>query len=324
MAEALVTTVRVLVTGATGFLGSHILEQLLSAGHDVRALVRSPVQRDGVDFVRGDVTDPASLRPAMEGREAVIHSAAVVTFKSREAARQREVNVQGTRNVVEAARAAGVSRLVFTSSVAAIGRPNGAPADETTRYDWPVGLTYNETKRDAEEIVRQARDLETICLNPALVLGPRERYHHSLPLFRLAKWGLLQIVPAGGATLCDVRDVAAAHVAALTRGRSGERYVLGGPQLTFAELARELAAATGGRPARAEIPSLLLRFGALPLVVAERLGVPMPYSPLYAPYLTLRSFYKSDRAVADLGYCTRPAAETIGDAAAWYRAEGLL
>ena len=229
------------------------------------------------------MTDPGSLAAAVAGQEAVIHAAAVVTFKASEAAHQREVNVQGTRNLVEAARAAGVARLVFTSSVAAIGRPNGTPADETTRYDWPVGLTYNETKRDAEEIVRQARDLHTVCLNPALVLGPGERYRHSLPLFRLAKWGLLRVVPAGGATLCDVRDVAAAHVAALTRGGAGERYVLGGPQLSFAALADELAAATGGSSARAEIPSALVRFAALPLVVAEKLGVPMPYSPLYAP-----------------------------------------
>jgi nucleoside-diphosphate-sugar epimerase len=316
--------VRVLVTGATGFLGSHVLEQLLSAGHEVRALVRSPLQRAGVEIVRGDVTDPGSLARAMSGCEAVIHSAAVVTFRVSEAVRQREVNVQGTRNIVEAARAAGVRRLVYTSSVAALGRPNGRDADETTRYDWPVGLSYNETKRDAEEIVRQARDLETISLNPAMVVGPGERYRHTLPLFRLAKWGLLRVVPEGGATLCDVRDVAAAHVAALGRGRSGERYVLGGPHLSFAELAGELAAATGGSPARLELPSVMVRFGALPLVVVEKLGVPMPYSPLYAPYLTLRSFYKSDRAIAELGYQTRPAADTIGDAAAWYRAEGLL
>jgi dihydroflavonol-4-reductase len=208
--------------------------------------------------------------------------------------------------------------------VAAIGRPNGSAADEKQRYDWPVGLTYNETKRDAEDVVRNAAGLETICLNPALVLGPRERYRHSLPLFRFAKWGLLQIVPDGGATLCDVRDVAAAHVAALTKGTPGARYILGGPQLTFAQLADELAAATGGRRARASLPTLAIRAGALPLVMAEKLGVPMPYSPLYAPYLTMRSFYSSERAIADLGYHTRSAAETIGDAAAWYKSEGYL
>jgi dihydroflavonol-4-reductase len=316
--------VRVLLTGATGFLGSHIVEQLLSAGHQVRAVCRSPLQRGDVEVIRGDLTQPDSLPPAMRGCDAVIHSAAMLSFKASDAAHQREVNVQGTRNVVEAARASGVRRLVFTSSVAALGRPNGEPADESRRYDWPVGLSYNETKRDAEEIVRHARDLETISLNPALVLGPGERYRHSLPLFRLAKWGLLTLVPVGGMTLCDVRDVAAAHIAALTRGQPGERYILGGPQLTFSQLASELAAATGGHPARVELPSVLLRLGSLPLVVAEKLGLRLPYSPLYAPYLTLRSFYSSDRAIADLGYRTRSAAETIGDAAAWYRAEGLL
>jgi dihydroflavonol-4-reductase len=226
--------------------------------------------------------------------------------------------------VVEAARAAGVRRLVHTSSVAALGRPNGSVANEDTRYDWPVGLTYNETKRDAEEIVRQAAGLETLCLNPALVLGPGERYAHSLPLFRAARWSLLALVPPGGITLCDVRDVAAAHVAALTRGKPGARYILGGPQLTFDQFVRELAAATGGRPARGALPAALLRAGALPLVLAEKLGLPLPYSPLYLPYLLTQSYYSSERAIAELGYRTRPAAETIGEAAAWYRCEGLL
>ncbi len=318
--------VRALVTGGTGFLGSHVVRQLTEAGHQVRALVRSLPngERPPYEIIRGDVTDAASLLPAMAGCEAVVHCAAVVSFKASDAARQREVNVQGTRNVVEAARASGVRRLVHTSSVAAIGRPDGAPADESARYDWPVGLAYNETKRDAEEIVGNAQDLERVSLNPALVLGPGERYRHSLPLFRAAKWGLLPLVPSGGITLCDVRDVARAHVVALTRGVSGARYILGGPQLTFFDLVSELAAATGGRAPRVEIPSAIMRVGSLPLLVAEKLGVPLPYSPLYAPYLMMRSFYSSARAMAELDYQTRPAAETIGDAAQWYRDEGLL
>jgi dihydroflavonol-4-reductase len=315
---------RVLVTGATGFLGSHIVDHLLAAGHQVRALVRSLPQRGDIELILGDVTRPGSLAPAMDGCDAVIHSAAVLTFKASEAARQREVNVEGTRNLVEATRAAGIRRLVYTSSVAALGRPSGDSVDEEARYDWPVGLNYNETKRDAEEIVRGAADLDTISLNPAMVLGPRERYRHSLPLFRLAKWSLLALVPAGGVTVCDVRDVAAAHVAALTQGTPGARYILGGPQLTFVELAEELAAATGGRAPRGELPAALLRFGMLPLVLAEKIGVPLPYSPLYAPYLTACMFYSSTRAADALGYRTRPASETIGDAAAWYRSQQLL
>jgi dihydroflavonol-4-reductase len=319
-----VSHVRVLVTGATGFLGTHVVGQLLSAGHQVRALVRTPPQRAQAEIIRGDVTDPRSLEPAVAGCEAVIHCAAVISFRAREAAWTKQVNVEGTRHLLSAARVAGVKRFVHTSSVAALGRPNGVPGDESARYDWPVGLAYNESKRDAEELVRATTGMETVCLNPALVLGPEEQHRHMLPLFRAVRWGLLAAVPDGGVTLCDVRDVAAAHVAALERGTPGARYVLGGPQLTFVEFIGAMAAAVGARAPRRELPAGLLRAGVLPLVWAEKLGLPLPFSPRYSPYLTTRSFYKSDRAVADLGYRTRDAATTIGDAVAWYRSQDLL
>ena len=309
--------VRVLVT-ETGFLGSHILDGSFSAGHGWQALVRTFLQRSNVEIVRGDVTEPASLTAAMAGCDAVIHSAAVLTFRFRDAAHQREVNVQGTRNVVEAARAAGVKRLVFTSSVAALGRPNGKAADRhPLRLAGGAGAGDSATPGDGPP----ARNLETISLNPALVLGPGERYRHSLPLLRLAQVGPVAARCRGRHDLvrcarCGFGPCRGA-LARRTRRALRPRW----SPASLSELAAELAAATGGRPARAEIPSSLVRFGALPLVVAEKLGVPMPYSPLYALYLTLRSFYKSDRAVAELGYQMRPAAETIGDAATSYRAE---
>jgi nucleoside-diphosphate-sugar epimerase len=317
---------RVLVTGAAGFLGSHIVEQLLSAGHQVRALVRSDDHRlKFVDVKRGDVLDRPSLDAAVAGCDAVIHTAAMLSFRRNDARAQREVNVQGTRNVLEAARAAGVKRFVHTSSIAAIGRPRrGGVADEETRYDWPVGFTYNETKRDAEDIVRSVRDLETVCLNPAFVVGPNERYRRTLPLFFLAKHNLLPLAPPGGTTLTDVREAAAAHVAALTSGKPGARYVLGGPLLSFVELLGELARVTGGRAPLGVLPERLIHAGALPLILVEKLGVALPYMAIYYPYLTTSTFYSSERSIAELGYRVRPASETLGDAAAWYRREGAL
>jgi dihydroflavonol-4-reductase len=323
---------RVLVTGATGFVGSHVVRALVASGHAVRALVRPRARRDApgivnapVEWVIGDVLDPSSLAAAVDGCEAVMHIAAHLSFRAAEVALQREVNVQGTRNVLDAARTARVKRFVHTSSVAAVGRgAPGALADEQTRYDWPIGFHYNESKRDAEAVVRSARDLETVCLNPALVVGPDEVGRRALPLFRAVRAGLLPLVPPGGTTLCDVRDVAATHVAALERGRAGERYILGGPHLSFREGLSLVADEVGGRAPRAELPANAVRAGMLPLVALERLGVALPWSARYAGYLTARTYYSSEKAMRELGYQTRSAVESIRAAACFYRAAGAL
>lgn len=322
---------RVLLTGATGFVGSHVARALVAAGHEVRAITRPTSAREiladvpEIEWVAGDVTDVGSLRAAVRDRDAVIHAAAVVGFSPKAAARQHEVNVEGTRHVLEAARAAGVKRLVHTSSIAAVGRGReGSVADEETRYDWPPGLGYNESKRDSERLVRRATGIETVCVNPALVFGPGEVYKRTLPLFRLIKWGLMPLVPPGGTTLCDVRDVAAAHVAALTHGEPGARYILGGPQLTFRELATTIAEVTRGARPIAVVPAKLLRTVAAPLAGLGRLGVPLPVSAGNLAYLGHYGYYASARAEAALGYHTRPAAETLGDAARWYTSQRLL
>lgn len=322
---------RVLLTGATGFIGSHVARALVAAGHAVRALARPTSSRElladvpELDWVGGDVRDAASLTAAARGVEAVVHAAAMVAFSSSKAEEQRRINVEGTRHALEAARAAGARRFVHTSSVAAVGRPrDGTIADEQSLYDFPPGLPYNESKRDAERLVRRAEGIETICLNPALVFGPGEVYRRTLPLFRAVKWGLLPIVPPGGSTLCDVRDVAEAHVAALTRGEPGARYILGGPQVSFRQLATAVAEATGGARPLVELPPSLVRALALPLAALERLGVPLPTTASHLTYLTGNGWYASDRAVAALGYRTRAAAETLGDAARWFTSQGLL
>ena len=322
---------RVLLTGATGFLGSHIAHALLAANHEVVALVRPSSastlnsQLSTLNLVPGDLLDVGSLRAAVRDCEAVVHAAAMVAFAPRDAARQREVNVEGTRHILDAARAAGVRRFVHTSSIAAVGRPtSGAVADEETRYDFPPGLGYNESKRDSERLVRRAEGIETVCINPSLVFGPGEVYKRTLPLFRLVKWGLLPIVPPGGTTLCDVRDVAAAHVAALTRGEPGARYITGGPHLTFRQLATTIAEVTEGARPIVELPAWLLRAAALPVAALHRLGVPLPFSPGNISYLGNFGYYSSARAQAALGYHTRDAAETLGDAARWFTSQQLL
>jgi dihydroflavonol-4-reductase len=322
---------RVLVTGATGFVGSHVARALVTAGHEVRALARPTSSRAALDdvpeveWVTGDVVDASTLAPAVRGVEAVVHAAGRIAFTPATVGLQREVNVEGTRHVLEAARAAGVRRLVYTSSVSAIGRPHpGQVADEEARYDWPPGMPYHETKRDAERLVRRAEGLETIVLNPALVLGPGEITRRSLLAFRLVKWGLMPLVPPGGTTLCDVRDVAEAHVAALTHGHPGARYILGGPQLTFRALATALAQATGGARPLAAVPGRLVQAATIPLGALARLGLPLPAIASNLAAMSTLGFFSSARAQEALGYRTRPAEETLRDAARWYESQNLL
>src|SRR5260370_77093 len=209
-------------------------------------------------------------------------------------------------------------RFVLTSSVAAVGRPlDGAVATEDVRYDFPPGLGYNESKRDSELLVRRARGIETVCLNPALVMGPGEQHRRLLPLFRLVKWGLLPLVPPGGTTLCDVRDVARAHVTALGAGQPGARYLLGGPHLTLCQLATAIAQVTDGARPLAELPAGLLRALVVPVALLQRAGVPLPFSTGAAFYLLTHGYYSSARAEAELGYHPPPPEEPQRPAPRW-------
>ena len=329
---------RVLLTGATGFVGSHVARALFAAGHEVRALRRKtagpdrpdPVGMGGlsVEWVTGDLVDAASLRRAVEGCEAVIHTAAEVRFTggAEALARQRTVNVDGTRNVVEAAVGAGVSRLVFTSSSASLGRaPRGGVADETQPYDWPPGFPYNESKRDSERIAlaANARGVPAISLNPTMVLGPEAPHDRQLRAMRLIQRGLFRLVPPGGLTLCDVREVARAHVTALTRGKAGERYLLGGPHLTYRALIDLYAKALHAPGPIGTVPAILLEAAALPLFAVGHL-FSLPFTADYLTALADKRFYSSDKARAELDYKETPAADLIADTVAWYRAIGRI
>jgi dihydroflavonol-4-reductase len=322
---------RILLTGATGFVGSHVARALVAAGHTVRALARATSPRSLLDdvpeleWVRGDLLDPPTLAAAADRCEVVVHTAARVVLTPTQAREQHAVNVEGTRHMLAAARAAGARRFIHTSSVATVGRPRaGELADENTRYDWPPGLPYNETKRDAERLVLRADGLETVVLNPALVFGPGALYKRTLTLFRLVKWGLLPVVPPGGLTICDVRDIAAAHVAALTQGEARTRYILGGPHVTFRELATTIAEVTRGARPIAAVPPAWLHAVAVPLAALIRVGVPLPVTLGSLAYMTNFGYYSSARAQSALGYRMRAATETLADAARWYESQHLL
>lgn len=328
---------RVLLTGGTGFIGLHTARALVEAGHAVRALrrpesrpveVAAPLGGGNLEWVEGDLLDPLTLAEVVSGCEAVIHVAGDVLRLGSPAARahQRLVNVDGTRNLLEAALAAGrVRRWVHTSSVVALGQPPpGAIADENTEYPPLSPSDYATSKREGEEMARQAgaRGLEVLVLYPSLVMGPDDPRRRFATLMGAIRLGLVRVVPPGGLTLADVRSVAEAHVAALTRGRPGQGYILGGAHVTWRALFDELAAALGAPRPLLTLPPEIMQWASVPLGVLESLGVPTAAVSSRLARFGAERFYSSAKAALELGYRERLAGAILRDTAAWYRSSG--
>ena len=250
---------KALVTGATGFVGSHITRQLIDAGHSVRALYRSEAklrQLAGLDLeaVPGDLDDSARLERASAGCEVVFHVAAKADYwKDDDRDALWRVNVEGTRNLLAAAKVAGVRRVVFTSSASTVGiLPGEQIADETTPFNLPPArFWYAYTKLKAEAVAAEfvAAGLDVVTLNPVVIVGPGDLNAISgsfiIETARL-QWLLPQ--SSGGISVIDARDVARAHLAACERGRAGERYILSAANLSYREWFGMIAAACDVRP----------------------------------------------------------------------------
>lgn len=313
----------ILVTGATGFLGSVLVRQLLAEGEPVRILRRASSALDllgdaagRVEHAVGDVTDAGSVRTAMRGVEHVYHTAAFVGFGgAQDAERLRAVNVGGTANVVDAALEAGVRRLALTSSQAALGRPE-TPAgviDETAEWTASrLNTAYARSKHDAELEVHRgiAEGLDAVIVNPAVIFGPGRPGENTMEIVEKARRGL-PAVPAGGTSVVDVEDVAAGHRAAMGRGETGERYFLGAENLTWEEIFGTLAEAFGKPAPRVVLPpALALAAGA----ASEALGALTRRRPALTRETARVSsrFYRYDNTKARerLGVAFRPFHET--------------
>lgn len=311
---------RVLVTGGTGYLGSAIVPALRAAGHVPRVLTRHAAGASS-DAVQGDVTDAASIARAASGCDAVIHAAACVTRVARRRDEHERVNVDGTRQVIEAARRCGV-RCVVTSSFLALGpsRPGETPGEDGPFAPPPTPQTaYAATKRRALEVTRAALDegADVIALAPGAVYGPgpdRESNYIGVMVRRFLR-GQLIALPGGGRTRLTwswIHDVAAAHVAALTRGGPGV-YVVGGPAASVRDAIAIVARRTGRR-----VPSASLPLGALAgagdvLTAIARVsgGVPAWTRAEIAAYRADWT-YDSSRAVRALGYHITPLEDGLG------------
>lgn len=324
---------KILVTGATGCVGSNLVKELLRLGYSVRALhrqnsdVRNLAHLEVERFI-GDIRDADSVRKAVQGCDTVFHTAAMVSFWKPRYSEQHEVNVAGTRNVVEACFAEGVDRLVHTSSIAALGfRADGTPADETTEYNWPFIAGYRYSKHAGElEVVRGVRmGLNATIVNPSVIIGPGDLYRHGGQLvIEIARGGVPGYLK-GGLNLVSVYDVVGGHIAVATKGRTGERYILGGRNLTHKEAFALIASVLQRRPPRLRIPVPVVRSMA---IASQLLASVTRKEPRLTPELVAgagrRAWFSIEKARRELGYEPGSLEHAIADAYAWYRRNGPI
>ena len=326
---------RALVTGATGFVGSAVARALLQARWQVTALVRPNsdlrnLQGLGADLAAGDLANRASLDQALIGCEALFHVAADYRLGAPNPEELYRTNVEGTRNILEAARRAGLARVVYTSSVATMGLPvDGAPGREET----PVTLAdmighYKRSKFLAEEVARDAArgGMSVVIVNPSTPVGPGDvKPTPTGQMVRDAAAGRMPAYVDTGLNIVHVDDVAAGHLLAFERGRDGERYILGGQDMSLRDILIEIARLTGRNPPRIRLStSLLLPVAYVAEPLARMTGLPNRLTVEGVRMARKRMFFSSDKAVRELGYAWRAPTRAFEDAVQWFREQGLL
>lgn len=321
-------TRRVLVTGASGLIGSHVVQALLEAGYQPRALSRGPLPAElpPVEHARADIRDRAALDAAVSGCSAVIHTAAVYSYAGSDAEDMLSTNIEGTRNVLDAAQAAGIGRVVVTSSCATCGPVPGRPADERdSAPDWELRVPYKHSKVSAERLAldRSQAGLDVVVVNPTTTVGAWDR--RPTPSGRMVldvlERRIRGYIATGGLNVVAAQDVAQGHVLALERGRGGERYLLGGEDLAMGELFA-LVARLGGIPApRFAVPYRVALGSAYLLDRAARCLRREPKLVVLDEVRLARwpMYFSSAKAQSDLGYSSRSVEEALVVAVDWFK-----
>jgi len=325
---------KVLVTGGTGFVGSHVVRVLTEAGHSARVLHRSSSRLDALDGLTyesalGDILDAAALKAACTGCDWVFHVAAVADYWRADKARMVEANVEGTRRVLAAARAAGVKRVVFTSSAAAIGlRADGQPSDENEPFNMPPErFPYAHSKVLAEAVVQEAvrAGQDVVTVNPVIVLGPGDlNLISGTYITQVKRFGPFIPVTSGGIAVIDVRDVARMHLAAVERGRAGERYILSTANYPHRDWYKMIAAIVGVRAPFIPTPSFLLPLGAALIDLARKLGINTPVDANQVRLGGRNIYFNPAKAWAELAQPQIDMHHSLQDTYDWYRANGFL
>jgi dihydroflavonol-4-reductase len=320
-----------LVTGSTGFIGSHLCRVLLEQGYRVRAFHRPTsslklLEQLDVEHVLGDLTQPASLEEAAAGADVIFHAAAWMGGGG-QGGRLYAVTVEGTRNLLQAALQAGVQRVVHTSSAAALGIPGWqshgqtTPVDENHTWNIPPDLyPYGYAKYLAELEVQKAvaRGLDAVIVNPTLVFGTGDIYRQGNSLITQVAKGQVPFAIEGGVNCVHIADVAAGHLAALECGRRGERYLLGGENLTYLALLQMIAQETGVPGPSMVLPGWLVRSAALPVLLL-RSFLNLPVSPDLIRLAGYYFFFETAKSRSELGLVNaRSAREAVAEAYAWF------
>lgn len=326
----------ILITGASGFLGSAVARALLARGVRLRALVRPTSQRGNLEglaceIVTGDLTDVESLRPALAGIRGLFHVAADYRLWAPDPNQILRANVGGTQALMRAALAASVERIVYTSSVAALKVAGAtAPVDETAPLDPDQAIgVYKRSKTLAERAVEEMvlhDALPAVIVNPSTPVGPRDI--RPTPTGRMILDAARGKIPAfvdTGLNFAHVDDIAEGHLLAYERGVAGERYILGGQNLSLRELLAEIARLTGRRAPRIRLPRAPLYPLAMAAEAVARLTGKEPLLTVDALNMSrYRMFFTSAKAERELGYHARPCQEGVADALAWFRSAGYL
>jgi dihydroflavonol-4-reductase len=319
-----------LVTGATGFVGWHVARKLLERGERVRALVRDPArlkELEDVDGFQGDLRDPESLARAVAGCGVVYHIAADYRLWMRDPEEMYRSNVEGTRNLLEAARRSGVERLVYTSTVGCIGIPKEGIGDEQT----PVGIEdmqgpYKRSKYLAERVALEfaADGFPVVIVNPTAPVGDHD--FKPTPTGKMLVDFVRGAMPAfldTGLNVVDVKDVAAGHLAACDRGKAGERYILGAENLTLENIFGMLAKAVGRPAPKISIPYAVAYAAGVVSTAWAGVTGKEPIAPLDGVKMARKKMWvRQDKAVRELGYAPGPAEGALYRAVEWFRANG--
>lgn len=309
-----------LVTGGTGLIGQRIAQQLIAGGHRVRALVRD-LERGkrmlppGTEFVLGDVTAPETLAPAVKGAQWVFHAAGLPEQWQRDEAIFDRVNRVGTKNLLEAALRAGVQRVIYTSTMDVFAAPRGGTLVETHVDPQPKPTAYERSKQKAEEEADRIRGqgLDVVFVNPGAVYGPSPIEGALNGFFVRLLRGKVPMLPPGGMPVAFHDGVAAAHLAAAERGRTGERYLVADEHVTMAALAREIVAAEGkGRRLPPVAPERLMQ---AVVAVSTPLARTLRFTPLVAPgelsFMVWNVAVDASKAKAELGFTPTPLEEGV-------------